>query len=114
MTNYIDAEKLKAEIKRYKNEADERMEIRVRTCAEELKDLALQNLCDNLLNFIDSLQLEQQEVDLEKEIAIYFQGFWPGMKTPEARNHQLVLTTSAIMELIEYFFKLGLNTRKEE
>lgn len=58
---YIDADKLIAEIKRYKNKADERLKIKGRTFGEEQKDLALQNLCGNLLHFITSLQQEQPE-----------------------------------------------------
>ncbi len=58
---YIDAEKLKAEIKRYKNKADERLKIKGRTFGEEQKDFALQNLCGNILHFIDSLQQEQPQ-----------------------------------------------------
>lgn len=60
---YIDAEKLITEIKRYKNKADERLKIKGRTFSEEQKDLALQNLCGNLLYFITSLQQEQSEID---------------------------------------------------
>lgn len=59
MNKYIDADRLKAELKRYKNKADERLKIKGRTYAEELKDLALQNLCGNLLHFVTSLQQEQ-------------------------------------------------------
>ena len=75
--NYIDSEKLKAEIKRYKNKADERLKIKGKTFSEEQKDLALQNLCGNLLHFIDSLQQEQsdfpttnEEIDMTREEAI--------------------------------------------
>ena len=56
---YIDADNLITEIKRYKNKADERLKIKGRTFGEEQKDLALQNLCGNLLHFIDSLRQEQ-------------------------------------------------------
>ena len=59
MEKYIDAEKLISEIKRYKNKADERLKIKGRTFCEEQKDIALQNLCGNLLHFIDSLKQEQ-------------------------------------------------------
>ena len=64
---YIDAEKLIAEIKRYKNKADERLKIKGRTFSEEQKDSALQNLCGNLLHFIDSIQQEQSK---DKQIII--------------------------------------------
>ena len=62
---------------------------------------------------IETAQQEQPEVDLEEEVKKYFEGYWPGMKTPEACNHQMVFTTPAIMRMIEHFYELGLNARKE-
>lgn len=56
----------------------------------------------------------QSEVDLEEEVKKYFEGYWPGMKTPEACNHQMVLTPPAIMRMIEHFYELGLNARNEK
>lgn len=67
---YIDAEKLIAEIKRYKNKADERLKIKGRTFSEEQKDLALQNLCGNLLHFIGSLQQEEREKIVQPTVEI--------------------------------------------
>lgn len=60
------------------------------------------------------LQQEQPDINLEEEVKKYFDGYWPGMKTPEACNHQMVFTTPAIMRMIEHFYELGLNARKEE
>lgn len=60
------------------------------------------------------LQQEQPDINLEEEVKKYFDGYWPGMKTPEACNHQMVFTTPAIMRMIEYFYELGLNARKEK
>ena len=59
MSKYIDAEKVISEVKRYKNKADERLKIKGRTFGEEQKDVALQNLCGNLLHFVASLQQGQ-------------------------------------------------------
>ncbi len=98
MIKYIDTEKLKTEIKRYKNKADSRLKMKGRTFSEEQKDLAIQNLCGNLLHFIDSLTQEQPEVDLEKEI-------------------EKALDTLEVKDLrgwFHYFYELGLNARKEE
>lgn len=67
MSKYIDAGKLIAEIKRYKNKADERLKIKGRTFGEEQKDLALQNLCGNLLHFIASLQQKQPKLLTAKD-----------------------------------------------
>ena len=62
---HIDADKLIAEIKRYKNKADNRLKIQGRTFAEEQKDVALQNLCGNLLHFIASHQKEQERPEVQ-------------------------------------------------
>ncbi len=103
---YIDAEKLKTEIKRYKNKADEHLKIKGRTFGEEQKDLALQNLCGNLLHFIDSLQQERPEADLEKEILD-----WIG---DEGSCKNGKWTWYECNKMIRHFYELGLNARKEE
>ena len=63
MAQYIDKAAVVTEIERYKHKADERLKIKGRTLAEDCKDSALQNLCGNLLHFIDTLEVK--EVDLE-------------------------------------------------
>jgi len=65
MKQLIDKDALVVEIKRYKHKADERLKIKGRSLAEERKDSALQNLCGNLLYFIDTLEVK--EVDLEEK-----------------------------------------------
>jgi hypothetical protein len=59
----------------------------------------------------DGLKQEQPNIDLEEEVKKYFEGYWPGMKTPEACNHQMVLTPPAIMRMIEHFYELGKNSK---
>lgn len=54
----IDKDTVVAEIKRYKHKADERLKINGRTLAEDCKDYALQNLCGNLLHFLDTLEVK--------------------------------------------------------
>ena len=61
----IDKDKTIDEIRRYKNKADERLKIKNRSLSEDTKDLAIQNLCGNLLHFINNLEVK--EVDLEEE-----------------------------------------------
>lgn len=105
---YIDAEKLIAEIKRYKNKADERLKIKGRTLSEEQKDLALQNLCGNLLHFISSLQQEQPEVDLEGELDKYLRGEFQQTAGGNFNNY---------IQVARHFAEWGaihLNARKEE
>lgn len=63
---------------------------------------------------IETTQQEQPEVDLEKEVALYFEGLWPGMETAEQCNTKMSFTPSAIMRLAKHFYELGLKARKEE
>lgn len=136
MSKYIDADKLIAEIKRYKNKADERLKIKGRTYAEEQKDLALQNLCGNLLHFISSLQQEQPEVcepeygpyarqypkskvsqeqseaDLEKEIenyteTLYHETFGNGQGTLDEFDWEDI--AQVIDDTARYFYNLNKN-----
>lgn len=58
MAKYIDKDAVLAEIERYKHKADERLKIKNRTLAEDLKDSALQNLCGNLMHFLDTLDVK--------------------------------------------------------
>ena len=50
-----DKERIREEVARYKHKADERLKIKGRTLAEDMKDLALQNVLGNLLHFIDNM-----------------------------------------------------------
>lgn len=122
---YIDAEKVIAEIKRYKNKADNRLKIKGRTFSKEQKDLALQNLCGNLLHFIDSLQQERPEVDLEKEIDFFLYGTYTPERFPnimQVRDEHTgfkvndwkwwVNNPEYKVEFARHFYELGLNTRK--
>ena len=99
MIQYIDKSALVAEIKRYKHKADERLKIIGRTLAEDLKDSALQNLCGNLLHFLDTLEVK--EVDLEREITLWANAI------PEIRLDD-------VQRLAKHFFELGLKAQKGE
>lgn len=59
MAKYIDKDAIVTEIERYKHKADERLKIKNRALLEDMKDLALQNLCGNLLNFINTLEVKE-------------------------------------------------------
>ena len=59
MVQYINKDHVVAEIKRYKHKADERLKIKGRTWSEDWKDLALQNLCGNLIYFLDTLEVKE-------------------------------------------------------
>lgn len=92
MNKYIDAEKLIAEIER------RRLSNRY-TYTEDYEN--------ELLGIITSLQQEQSEADLEKEIDDYYHA-----------NLGLILsqvdTKVIVSEIARHFFELGKNTRKEE
>lgn len=69
MKQLIDKDALVVEIKRYKHKADERLKIKGRSLAEERKDSALQNLCGNLLYFIDTIEVKEvQEETVSEEL----------------------------------------------
>jgi len=114
MTKYIDAEKLKTEIKRYKNKADSRLKMKGRTFSEEQKDLAIQNLCGNLLHFIDSLTQEQPEVDLNEEIERFIDAHYHTRFDETLENGNDPLTVFDFQDIARHFYELGLNARKKE
>ena len=102
---YIDAEKLKAEIER----RIARLDKELKPAAEEdfvsswastakNKRVALQSI----LSFIASLQQEQPEVDLKKEIDRELDTRWKGE----------YLSTSKFRESARHFYELGLNAKK--
>ncbi len=96
MSKYIDAELLRKEIKRLEKAAHKS----ALGCADsetrkfhEGKDFAYQNV--GIL--IDSLQQEQQEVDLEKEIEEYW----------IATGWSKVITLGKFKVIARYFYGLG-------
>lgn len=70
MSRYIDAEKLKAEIKGFRNIARERVD------DKDTYFLGMAQGYDNSISIIESIQQEQPEVDLEKEMEKYFGENW--------------------------------------
>ena len=95
---YIDAEKLKAEIERHiKDVKDAEKKF---TPNMGFFDAKLSGIYD-VLAIIDSLQQEQSEVDLEKEIDKTVSECTNGYNFDWDR-------------FAHHFYELGLNTRKEE
>ena len=95
--NYIDSEKLIAEIeRRWKYDQGFKTD-------EET--MAYQQCCDDILSFIGSLQQEQPDVDLEKEIELV-KGDYEQVSVEWNKDFDYIA---------RHFFELGrLNTRKEE
>ena len=120
---YIDAEKLIAEIERLKNQNERRLDIivpirRKDTMDEEqLTKIELRDKVDkaylngvlitlsDILSFITSLQQEQPEVDLEREIIKY--------KVPFSDDREY-LNEQTLDAIARHFYELGLNAKKEE
>lgn len=104
--NYIPAEKLIAEIKR------QQRRLLGLSCTEQAdirRDCALQNgVYVHILNLIASLQQEQPEVELEKEIISTCKEY----RITEHSDAEL--GPLDIENIACYFYELGLNARKEE
>ena len=61
------------------------------------------------------IQKEQPEMDLEKEIDTYFQGWTDCDDYSQALNAEgECVSTDEIIEIARHFYKLGLNSKKEE
>lgn len=97
---YIEAEKLKTEITRLKGQL-----IRGACASQtEMETNCKDEAYNEVLAIITSLQQEQLEVDLEKELENFARQY-PMEDSGSYRN---------LMTLARHFYKLGLNARKEE
>ena len=99
MAKYIDKDAIVTEIEIYKHKADERLKIKNRALLEDMKDLALQNLCGNLLNFINTLEVKEVDLDFEQELYKAF---------GQVKDFTLG------MRIAKHFYELGLKVKKEE
>ena len=105
MGKYIDANRLCAEIeKTYKSEIQPWLSGVSATSA----------IYDYVLPLIDSLQREQQEGDLEKEIEEYFEGWSDDSEYGQAIMRNCVCAgVDECKDIARYFYNLGLNARKK-
>ena len=100
MSKYIDAEKMKTEIERKKEEyKKDRYMSDYRGKLAYYKD----KIYDDLLSFITSLQQGQPKVDLEKEI----DEKWNEFVSSEGEREDFT-------RIVRHFYELGLNSRKEQ
>lgn len=110
MEKYIDAEKLKAEIdKKWRELADKNVKV-----GGGKYDIEI-STCLSIINLITSLQQEQHEADLEKEI----DRFWDScIKHKDERGGNVIWCNKLEIEaLARYFAEWGaihFNARKEE
>lgn len=100
MNKYIDAEKLIAEIKRLDKENKELLKSGGSIGREFLFGIGAGYAA--VIKIIDSLQQDQPEVDLEKEIKNYLATKCAGDDEP------------SISEIARHFYELGLAARKGE
>ena len=105
MNKYIPTEKLIAEINRRKELYHEKGG----GC-----DNAIEEELDDLLSFSTSLQQEQPEVDLEKEIEEYFKGWFVDEDLGLVKSDSWSCIVEDVKEVARHFYKLGFNARKEE
>ena len=97
---YIDSEKLIAEIGRRKKSIDECPFIEAEFGASIKRDVEIKTL-NELISIITSLQQDQPEVELEKEIKNYLATKCAGDDEP------------SVSEIARHFYALGLDARKE-
>ena len=96
---YIDAEKMIAEIERQQRRL---MVLSNTKQANMLRDCAVQNgVYNSILVLINSLQHEQSNADLEKEIANQYES-----------NYEEYLLYEEFADIAKHFYELGLKAQK--
>lgn len=113
MTKYIDADRLRKELdKRLKNVRDYMNGKGMKYKGPKYhKAQGKESAYDALLSIVDSLQQEQQEVNLEKEIDVCWQNWLSPSNQKEVEG---VLPKTEFAMYVRHFYELGLNARKEE
>ena len=109
MSKFIDADKLKAEIER----RIAQWQPYTFACASQIASEAFDRIDElkGLLIYITSLQQEQPDVDLEKEI----NACWRNWLSPSNQKEvEGVLPKTEFAMYARHFYELGLNARKEK
>ena len=104
---YIDVEKLKAEIERYIKHYE-------KLDRDEFKNGELY-ICQELLSFINSLEHEQSDEDLDTDIEMEWDSFRKHLREYDDDTEEVVwLDWYDFKDVAYYFYDLGLNARKEK
>ena len=106
MNKYIDADRLRAEIDKHQNDVNE---ISQKHGGKNSFRMGRQMEIDLFRRFVDSLQHEQPEVDLEKEI----DEIWnPRFNLGWDEHSALSMNHEGFVYIARHFYELGLNARK--
>ena len=109
MAKYIDAEKLKAEIERLKTIQLKRIQEGDLVDAEPYDKSEAYN---ELLSFIDSLQQEHSDVDLDAEIEMQWDSFNKHIVYYNDESEDEVwLNLNSFIDVARYFYELGKNSK---
>ncbi len=97
MSKYIDAEKLISEIRKEQDKEGDR----------DSYDAGYDAACLHILLLIRSLQKDQPEVDLEKEIE-------QSLDSLDIDKEERPEAAQIIIDIIHHYYELGINARKEK
>ena len=111
MAKYIDADKLLAEIEIIRHSLEHR-DVRFDQIKQIQTD-TMSEFCKMMKETIDSLQQEQPEVDLEKEIEFAIPQPYSFLELGTF-NAESVYSREQMVAFARHFYELGLNARKEE
>lgn len=110
MTNYINADKLKAEIERLQKFSNSMSNNAINSNMRNFYD-GEKDCCKKLLLFIDSLQQEQPEVDLEKALNGLDNAYFD-LDGIAVKGATYYLTVNDLKDIARDFYELGLKVRK--
>ena len=110
MKKYIDAEKLTESINGLMLQASQAERLHLLTKEQEV---CVISQLSRVLSFIDSLQQEQLEMDLEKALNSLDNAYFDldGIAVMGATHY---LTVNGLKDIARDFYELGFNARKEE
>ena len=109
---YIDADKLIAEIEKRAKFHDDAMKACTGLNSVAITHSAGWKEDTELLTIINSLQQEQSEVDLDADIKTEWDSF--NKHVMEYDEDVVWLNWNSFVDVATHFYKLGLNTKKEE